>query len=83
METEYEPKLESATFKFYQESNCVDGGDSVDGGNVEELEIRCESSLGIDNDEGCFYILKTDGWAIESVDELQKLFDRIEKIIKK
>jgi hypothetical protein len=77
METEYEPKLESATFKFYQESNCVDGGD------VEELEIRCESSLGIDNDEGCFYILKTDGWTIESVDELQKLFDRIEKIIKK
>jgi hypothetical protein len=77
METEYEPKLESATFKFSQESNCVDGGD------VEELEIRCESSLGIDYDGGCFYILKTDGWAIDSVEDLQKLFDRIEKIIKK
>ncbi len=70
------PKLESVIFKFYQESNCVDGGYG------EELEIRCESSLGIDRDGGCFYILKTDGWAIESVDELQKLFDRIQKSIK-
>ena len=71
------PKLESMTFNFSQESNCVDGG------NVEELEIRCESSLGIDYDGGYFYILKTDGWAIDSVEDLQKLFDRIEKIIKK
>ena len=72
------PKLESATFKFSQESNCVD----VDGGDMEELEIRCESSLGIDYDRGCFYVLKTDGWAIDSVEELQQLFDRIQKSIK-
>ena len=70
------PKLESMTFNFSQESNCVDSGD------VEELEIRCESSLGIDYDGGCFYILKTDGWAIDSVEDLQKLFDRIQKSIK-
>ena len=76
MKVEDKPKLESVTFKFSQESNCVDGGD------VEELEIRCESSLGIDRDGGCFYILKTDGWAINSVEELQKLFDRIQKSIK-
>jgi hypothetical protein len=76
MKVEDKPKLESVTFKFSQESNCVDGGD------VEELEIRCESSLGIDRDGGCFYILKTDGWTIESADELQQLFDRIQKSIK-
>jgi hypothetical protein len=76
MKVEDKPKLESVTFKFYQESNCVDGGDA------EELEIRCESSLGIDDDGGCFYILKTDGWAIDSVEDLQKLFDRIQKSIK-
>jgi hypothetical protein len=70
------PKLESMTFNFSQESNCVDSGD------VEELEIRCESSLGIDNDGGYFYILKTDGWAVDSVEDLQKLFDRIQKSIK-
>jgi hypothetical protein len=46
------------------------------------LTIECESSLGIDNDEGCFYVLKTDtGWSIDSVNELQELFDRINKSI--
>ena len=68
-------KLERAMFEFSQEGNCADGG-------IETLEIRCDSSLGIDNDGGCFYILKTDQWAIDSVDDLQKLFDRIQKSIK-
>jgi hypothetical protein len=67
-------RLEKATFEFSQEGNCVDGG-------IETLEIRCDSSLGIDNDGGCFYILKTEQWAIDSVDDLQKLFDRISKVI--
>lgn len=71
-----EPKLEKVIFEFSQEGNCVDGGD-------EFLEIRCESSLGIDYDEGCFYVLKTEQWSIDSVDELQKLFDRINKSITK
>ena len=69
-----EPKLDSAMFEFSQEGNCADGG-------FETLTIRCESSLGIDNDEGCFYVLKTDQWAIDSVDDLQKLFDRISKVL--
>jgi hypothetical protein len=71
------PMLDSATFQFSQEANCVDGGD------MEVLEIRCESSLGIDRDGGCFYILKTDQWAIDSVDDLKELFDRISKVISK
>jgi hypothetical protein len=50
---------------------------------MEVLEIRCESSLGIDRDGGCFYILKTDQWAIDSVDDLKELFDRISKVISK
>jgi hypothetical protein len=71
------PMLDSATFQFSQEANCVDGGD------MEVLTIRCESSLGIDRDEGCFYILKTDQWAIDSLDDLKELFDRISKVISK
>lgn len=73
---EEQPILENASFTFTQESNCVDGGD------IEELIIRCESSLGIDRDGGCFYVLKTDQWSISSVEDLQKLFDRINKVIK-
>ena len=71
-----QPKLESASFEFSQEGNCVDG-------DIELLNIRCESSLGIDNDGGCFYVLKTEQWSIDSTDDLQKLFDRISKAIKK
>ena len=76
MEEENKPLLENATFNFSQEGNCLDGGD-------EFLEIRCESSLGIDRDEGCFFILKTEQWAVESVEDLQVLFDRIKKVISK
>lgn len=69
--------LESVTFTFSQEANCVDGGD------VEVLNIRCESSLGIDRDGGCFYVLKTEQWAFDSIDELKELVDRISKVISK
>lgn len=69
-----QPKLAAATFEFTQEGNCIDG-------NIEELNIRCESSLGIDNDGGCFYVLKTNQWSIDSIDDLKKLFDRISKVI--
>jgi hypothetical protein len=72
-----EIKLEQAKFVFSQEGNCVDPED------IEELEIRCESSLGIDNDKDCFYVLKTEQWSIESSDDLKKLFDRISKVINK
>lgn len=71
------PKLEKCSFEFSQESNC--NGSSND---LEILEISCESSLGIDNDGGCFYVLKTEGWSIDSLSELQELFDRISKVIK-
>ena len=76
MEEENKPLLEEATFKFSQDGNCVDGGD-------EFLEIRCDSSLGIDRDKGCFFILKTEQWAVDSADDLQELFNRIKKVITK
>ena len=72
-------KLDRCSFTFSQEGNCRGTTDEY-----EELIIECESSLGIDNDEGCFYVLRTNtGWSIDSVDELQKLFNRIQKAIKK
>ena len=71
------PKLERATFEFSQEANCISSEE------FESLTIMCESSLGIDNDEGCFYVLKTEGWSVDSVQDLQNLFDRIHKSINK
>lgn len=70
--------LESASFKFSQDSNCISDED-----DYEFLTIECESSLGIDRDEGCFYVLKTEKWSIDDEQDLKKLFDRIQKVIKK
>jgi len=69
------PKLEEATFHFSQEGSCMKRTDEY-----EFLEIKCLADVGIDNADGkCFYELKTKGWSIDTVDELQELFDRIQK----
>lgn len=69
------PQLEEATFHFSQDGSCMKETD-----DVEFLEIKCLSDLGIDRTDGkCFYELKTSSWSISSVDELQELFDRIKK----
>lgn len=70
--------LERATFEFSQDGNCVSGSDQY-----EFLTIECESSLGIDRDEECFFVLKTEKWSIDSIDELENLFNRIRKVILK
>jgi hypothetical protein len=70
--------LERATFEFSQDGNCITTSDQY-----ESLTIECESSLGIDRDEGCFYVLKTEKWSIDDENDLKKLFDRIQKAIKK
>ena len=68
--------LERATFEFSQEGNCISHPDEA-----EFLTIECESSLGIDRDEGCFYVLKTEKWSIDSTKDLDKLFDRIKQVL--
>jgi hypothetical protein len=73
------PKLDRASFEFSQEGNCNGTTD-----DIEFLTIECESSLGIDNDESCYYVLKSEkGWSIDNVGDLQELFDRIQRSIKK
>ena len=73
-----EPILERATFEFSQEANGLSNPDAS-----EFLTIECESSLGIDNDKSCFFVLKTECWSIDNELDLKKLFDRIKKVIKK
>ena len=69
----YKPALTKAVFTFYQEGNCMDGGD-------EELEIRCESST-LRLGEDCFFVLKTEQWAFDSVEELEELVSKIKQSI--
>jgi hypothetical protein len=75
---EEEVLLERATFEFSQEANCLSHQDEF-----ESLTIECESDLGIDRSEECFYVLRTEKWSINDEQDLKKLFDRIQKVIKK
>ena len=69
------PALDTMTFKFEQESNCVDGGEG------ETLIVEAKSSLGIDGDGGAFYVLKTDQWAISDIDDLIVMLRRVEAAV--
>jgi hypothetical protein len=68
--------LEEATFRFSQDANCLSDRD-----DYEFLEIEARSSLGIDRDGDCFFILKTNKWSVDSVEDLEKLFDRIRQVV--
>ncbi len=71
------PLLESMEFTFSQLPNCM-SDDHV----LEELKIKVVSDLGIDrNDGGHFYVIETQKWSFDTVDELQALVDRIKKVI--
>ena len=60
--------IEAAKLSFVQD------GDSIIGG-LQELEIGLE-----DAGAGAFITLKTDRWAIDSPDDLKKIFDFVEKL---
>ncbi len=70
--------LEEATFKFSQDSNCVDSQNEY-----EFLEITAQSGLGIDRDNQCFFTLRTRKWSVGNAEDFKKIFDRIEKVILK
>jgi hypothetical protein len=71
------PKLFECSFTFTQEGN---GNGSTQ--DLEQITILCESDFGIDDGGGCYFVLKTEtGWSVDSITELQELFDRIKKTI--
>lgn len=72
-----EVKLDKVTFEFTQEEHCM----SNEMGGVESLTIECMSDMGITDGDGCFFVLKTEQWAVNDVNELKQLFDKIEQAI--
>jgi hypothetical protein len=70
--------LEEASFKFSQDGNCISDND-----DYEFLTIETQSSLGIDRDNDCFFVLKTEKWSVDGIEDLEKLFNRIRKVILK
>jgi hypothetical protein len=72
-----EIKLDKVTFEFTQEEHCC----SNEMGGFETLTIECMSDMGISDSDGAFYVLKTEQWAINDMNELKQLFDKIEQAI--
>jgi hypothetical protein len=70
-------ELDTVTFTFTQEANCVDGTSH----DLEVLTVEAKSSLGIDRDEGAFYVLRTEQWSIDGVDEISDIIKKCEKAI--
>ena len=70
------PKLVKAKYIFEQEGNCNVGG-------YEEIKIQYESDLGVDNTDGGFFVIKTKSWSVNSAEDIDELFKRIESIMKK
>ena len=71
------PQLESASFTFSQDGNGL-----VAPNQMEQLTIECNSDFGIDESEGCFYVLKTEtGWSIDDIKELEELINRCNNVI--
>jgi hypothetical protein len=70
-------KLDKVTFEFIQEEHCM----SNEMGGFETLTIECMSDLGISNDEGAFFVLKTEQWAIDSPEELVALIEKVKQAI--
>ncbi len=68
--------MEQASFKFSQDANCISSHD-----DYEFLEVEAVSSLGIDRDNDCFFIIKTKKWSVDSAEDLEKLFDRIRQVV--
>lgn len=68
------PELSTLTARFTQEGNTL-GTTS----EYENITIDAEFQLG--ENDGPFFVIKTDGWSIDSVNDIQQLIDRMLKCI--
>lgn len=77
MEKEEKPMLDTAVFTFIQEPN-TNGSTSIH--NDEKLSITMESVHGSLDEDGGFYVIRTDGWSINEPKDLLDLFNQIKNI---
>ena len=66
--------LVSCSFQFEQEGNCIDGGEEQ-----LTIEMKCDG-LKL-TQENAFYVIKTEQWSFDSIDELKSIIDRVSLII--
>jgi hypothetical protein len=70
-------KLNKVTFEFTQDEHCM----STEMGGMESLTVECMSDMGISDDGGGFFVLKTEQWAIDGTEDIAKLLMEVKQAI--
>lgn len=70
------PKLEKASFSFCQEGNTTGTTDEV-----EYITIEAENLILNERNGECFFVIKTDGWSIDDIEELADLINNIKSAV--
>jgi hypothetical protein len=70
-------KLNKVIFEFTQDEHCM----STEMGGMESLTIECMSDMGISDDGGGFFVLKTEQWAIDGTEDIAKLLMEVKQAI--
>ena len=66
------PELNKASISFTQEGNTD--------GTTGEYELITIDYEVFDESKGGYFVIRTEGWSVDSVEELEELFNRIRKI---
>ena len=69
------PKIDKVSVEFSQEGNTLGTTDGY-----ETIEISLEFQLS--KEDGHFVVIKTKGWSIDDISEIQDLIKTTEKILK-
>jgi hypothetical protein len=75
---EPKPILDKVVYSFFQD--CNTNGSTGKSNETETLEITYESVLGDLDTEGGFFVLRTNGWSINDLGDLEELIERIKQI---
>jgi hypothetical protein len=68
--------LDGVKFNFSQEGNCIDGLE------FEQIDIEIKNDIGHLETEGYFFVIRTNQWSFDSLDEFKSMIEKIEKSIK-
>lgn len=70
------PEITRIEVDFVQDGNTL--------GTTEECEsLKLCFEFQLSEGDGQFYVIKTDGWSFDSVEELNKLINRVKPILQK
>ncbi len=72
------PTLDSVKFTFGQNEDSS-GRSGVDYQSIEVEAIRMDEPK--DGDTGCYFVISTDRWAVNSAEELSYIIRRVEQAI--